>query len=305
MRSIAVLLVVAALTSCSNKKEDVTKQLTDVLTQTKGNFALAFKDLQTGEEILINEHRLFHAASTMKTPVMIEVFKQEKPGKFSMKDSILIKTAFASIVDSTFSLSPGQDSDSTLYLAAGQKRPISELVYKMIIRSSNLATNLLIELVDAKNVTQSMRELGANEIQVLRGVEDGKAYRAGLNNKVTAYDLMLIMEAIADHKVEGSDDMVAILLDQEFNTIIPAKLPDDVKVAHKTGWITGLNHDSAIVMLPNGKKYVLVILSDSVADEKSAIENMATVSEMIYDHVSLTDRADRQAGRTDHKNPNL
>jgi beta-lactamase class A len=287
MRALSLfLLIVGTFFSCA-KKQDIRKQLIDTLSQTKGNFALAFRDLQTGEEILINEHRMFHAASTMKTPVMIEVYKQAAAGKFSLSDSILIKTEFKSIVDSTFSLSPSDDSEQELYAVAGQKRPISELVYKMIILSSNLATNILIEYIDAKSVTQSMRDFGANEIQVLRGVEDGKAFRAGLNNKVSAYVLMLIFTAISEGKVTGSEDMIRILLDQKFNEIIPAKLPKDVKVAHKTGWITGLHHDSALIILPDGRKYVLVTLSDSLEDEDAGVETMATASKMIYDYVNL------------------
>jgi beta-lactamase class A len=276
-------VIVVAFFSC-RQKQDFKQQLIDTLNQTKGNYALAFRDLQTGEEILIDEHRTFHAASTMKTPVVIEVFKQIKAGKFSINDSILIRTEFNSIVDSTFLLSPSDDSEFSLYELVGKKTTIADLAKKMIVNSSNLATNILIDLVGAKNVTRSMRELGANNIQVLRGVEDGKAFRAGLNNTVTAYDLMVIFAAINDKKVPGSDDIIYTLLDQEFNTIIPAKLPKDVKVAHKTGWITGLNHDTAIVILPDGRKYVLVILSDSVEDEKASIDNMATASKMIYDY---------------------
>jgi beta-lactamase class A len=268
LRNIAFYFMVLVLLSC-DKKKDIAEQLAQI----KGNYALAFKDLQTGEEILINEHRLFHAASTMKTPVMIEVFKQ-----LHMSDSIVVKTEFNSIVDGKFSLSPENDSEKTLYVI--KKTTVEDLTNKMIINSSNLATNILIEIVGAKNVTRSMRELGAKDIQVLRGVEDGKAFEAGLNNKVTAYDLMLIFSSIVDKK-----EMIDILLQQEFNDIIPAKLPKDVKVAHKTGWINGLHHDSGIVMLPDGRKYVLVILSDSLEDEKAAIENMATVSKMIYDYV--------------------
>jgi beta-lactamase class A len=283
MRVSCTLILLAALMLSCGKKQDIVKQLTDTLNQTKGNFALAFKDLQTGEQILINEHRMFHAASTMKTPVMMEVFKRAKAGELSLADSIPIKTEFKSIVDSTFLLSPDDDSETTLYTT--RKATIADLTRKMIVSSSNLATNLLIDLVGAKNVTQSMRDLGANDIMVLRGVEDGKAFRAGLNNKVTAYDLMLIFSSIVDEK-----DMIEILLGQEFNTIIPAKLPKEVKVAHKTGWITGLNHDSGIVMLPDQRKYILVILSDSVEDEKVAIENMATASKMIYEYMSRTDR---------------
>jgi beta-lactamase class A len=223
----------------------------------------------------------------MKTPVMIEVYKQASQGKFSLQDSVLTKTEFNSIVDSTFSLSPENDSEQELYTFAGNKRPISELVYKMIISSSNLATNILIELVDARNVTQTMRDLGANDIQVLRGVEDGKAFRAGLNNKVTAYDLMLVFQALSEKKVVGSEEMINILLDQKFNEIIPAKLPKEVKVAHKTGWITGLHHDSALIMLPDERRYVLVLLSDELENEDAGVAAMATASKMIYDYFTL------------------
>jgi beta-lactamase class A len=281
MRPFFILVIVAVAFSSCNKKVNITKALADTLNVAEGNFALAFKDLQTGEEILIDEHKLFHAASTMKTPVMIEVFKQAKAGKFSLQDSIEIRTTFNSIVDSTFSLSADDDSEFELYTVVGQKRPVSELVYKMIILSSNLATNILIDLVGAKNVTQSMRELGANDIQVLRGVEDGKAFRAGLNNKVTAYDLMIIFDAIKDEK-----QMIDILLDQKFNDIIPARLPKEVKVAHKTGWITGLHHDSALVILPDGRRYVLILLSDSLKDEDAGVRQMASASKMIYDYVN-------------------
>jgi len=267
-------------------KKDITKELE----QTKGEFAVAFKDLQTGEEILINDKEFFHAASTMKTPVMIEVFKQAAEGKFSLNDSITIKNEFKSIIDSsTYQLDSADDSEKELYKQIGQKRKLSDLVYDMIIVSSNLATNMIIELVDAKEVTKSMRRLGANDIEVLRGVEDSKAYAAGMNNRVTAFDLMLIFEQIANEKAvnkDASDQMIKILLDQQFNDIIPARLPKEVKVAHKTGWITGLHHDSGIVFLPDGRKYVLVLLSRKLEDEKKGIEAMAKVSEMIYKYVA-------------------
>lgn len=287
------LALVTLLSACSQQKEDaesLKKRISEVFASQEGSFALAFKDLNTGEEILINEHELFHAASTMKTPVMVEVFKQASEGKFSLKDSVTIKNEFISIVDgSTFTLNPKDDSDTLLYKEIGKKRTIYSLVYDMIIVSSNLATNLIIELVDAKNVTNTLRSIGAKDILVLRGVEDTKAYEAGLVNKVTAYDLMLLFEKI-DHEelvnAEASMEMMDILLDQQFNDIIPAKLPKRVKVAHKTGWIQGIHHDSGIVYLPDGKKYALVLLSKDLKDEAAGVKAMATVSEMIYNYIN-------------------
>ena len=266
------------------------KNIQKILKKQDGTFAVAFKNLSTGKELLINAEENFHAASTMKTPVMIEVFKQARQGKFSLNDSILIKNEFKSIVDSSiYSLDSSDDSETEIYRHIGEKRTLYDLIYQMIIASSNLSTNLIIDLIDAKNVTKTMREMGAKKIMILRGVEDNKAFGKGLNNTTTAYDLMLIFEQIANGSAvdqRSSEEMIKILLNQEDHDIIPAELPKDLKVAHKTGWITGVHHDSGIVFLPNGKKYVLVLLSKDLKDEKAAVKAMADVSKMIYDFVN-------------------
>lgn len=268
-------------------------QIKTELAKTEGIFAVAFKDLSTGEEILISARDSFHAASTMKTPVLIELYKQANTGKFSMTDSILVKNEFKSIVDgSPYSLSTDDDSEGDLYHVIGTKRTISDLAYDMIIYSSNLATNILIELVDAKAVTQTMRTLGAPDINVLRGVEDNKAYELGLSNSTTAYDLMVIYEKLAKGEVvnkAASDAMIATLFDQKFNEIIPAELPEEVKVAHKTGVITGVHHDSGIVFLPDGRQYVLVLLSRELGNFEEGTKKLAQVSKLIYDYVVMNE----------------
>jgi len=270
--------------------EKLRQNIITELSKQKGTFAVAFKNLNSGEKLLINEHDTFHAASTMKTPVMIEVFKQAAEGRFSLSDSLVIKNEFKSIVDSsTYSLDSADDSEFDLYKHIGEKRTIYDLVYDMIIVSSNLATNMIIELVNAKKVTETMHRLGAKNIQVLRGVEDDKAFEKGLNNTTTAYDLMVIFEKMARGKTVSKKDskaMIKILMDQRFNDIIPAELPKEVKVAHKTGFITGAHHDSGIVFLPDGRKYVLVLLSKNLEDEKAAIQSMAIVSKMLYRYIN-------------------
>ncbi len=274
--------------SFSQNKMQLLQSIQTELAKQKGFFAVAFKNLQNEETLLWNEHELFHAASTMKTPVMIEVFKQVANGKLNLKDSVLIKNEFKSIVDgSLYSLNASDDSQQELYKLIGTKVPLSELVYQMIILSSNFATNLIMEMVDGKKVTQTMRDLGAKDIMVLRGVEDNKAFAQNLNNTTTAYDLMVIYEQLAKRKVinsKASQDMINTLFDQKHNTIIPALLPKDVRVAHKTGSITGVHHDSGIVYLPDGRKYVLVILSKNLENDEEATKAMARISEMIYQY---------------------
>lgn len=257
-----------------------------ILSKQKGVFAVACKNLDTGETLLINENESFHAASTMKTPVMMELFKVAGEGGFSLNDSVLVHNQFKSIVDgSAYSLDPENDSEQSLYSCIGQKETIRNLMYLMITQSSNLATNILIEMLDAKKITASMRQIGAEHIQVLRGVEDEKAYELEMNNTTTARDQLFIYEYLASGaggNTEAASDMIDILSRQEFNTIIPARLPAGTRVAHKTGDITGVFHDAGIIFLPDGKKYVLVLLSKKVEEPEQAKDAMAGVSEILY-----------------------
>ena len=263
--------------------------LAEFAKQPNGEFAVAFKDISTGQEFLINAHESFHAASTMKTPILIETFKQAAEGKFRISDSMLVHNDFKSIVDgSTYSLDSAEDSEKELYSLIGKKLPIKDILFKMITKSSNLSTNLIVDLVGAKNANETMHSLGAKDIQVLRGVEDNKAYDLGLNNTVTAYDLMVIFEHLAKETVvskKACDEMIQILEAQYFRDIIPAKLPPGIRTATKSGSITKICHDSGIVFLPGGKKYVVVLLSKGIEDQKISTETLATVSRIIYDHV--------------------
>ncbi|HEY4755692.1 MAG TPA: serine hydrolase [Ignavibacteriaceae bacterium] len=288
---IIIFFMLSIIKMQAQNLESLKTKIDSIFKSLDGDFAIAFKVVDDRKSsILINEKMIFHAASTMKTPVMIEVFKQAAENKFNLDDSIEIKNEFTSIVDdSIYSLDITDDSGEELYNFIGKKKTIRELVFDMITVSSNLATNILIELVGAKNTTETLRSIGANDIKVLRGVEDNKAFQLGLNNIVTAFDLMLMYQYLAKHELvshEASKEMINILLHQKHNSRISAKLPPDVKVAHKTGSITGVGHDSGIIFLPDGRKYVLVLLSKNVKDEKAVIEVQAEISKMIYEFVT-------------------
>ena len=264
------------------------RKVRTALDSIEGNVAVAFRPLGApSKALLINGHALFHAASTMKTPVMIELYRQARDGRFDLDDSIRVKNDFQSIVDGrSYALTPEDDSYEALYDHLGEKRPIRTLMRKMITASSNLATNLLVEKVGARNVTRTMRRYGADGIQVRRGVEDIAAYNQDLNNQTSAHDLMVIFERIARGNAvskQASQDMLEILKEQEYNDMIPARLPDSVAVAHKTGWITGLQHDVGIVFVPGGPTYVVVLLSQNLDDEDAGGAAFAQVSRMMFD----------------------
>lgn len=296
-----ILCFLAVFTSqfvVSQESADLQKLKTEIdslFHSVEGEFAIAFKNLsEENETVFINVWEDFHAASTMKTPVMIEIFNQAEQGRFYLKDSLVVKNEFKSIVDgSSYSMDISRDSADKLYEQLGKKSSIEDLMVDMIIHSSNLATNNLIELVDAKKVNKTMRKLGAKDINVLRGVEDIKAYDAGLSNTTTAYDLMLIYEKLAKGEIvspEASKKMIEILLQQQHNEVIPALLPENVKVAHKTGSITGVQHDSGIVFLPDGRKYVLVLLSKNMPDPDAGTKMLAEISRKIYNFMAAKEK---------------
>jgi beta-lactamase class A len=134
-------------------------------------------------------------------------------------------------------------------------------------------------------VNATAHALGADSIQVLRGVEDGKAFAQGLNNTTTARDLAILLDVIARGRAASpaqSTRMVDFLLGQEFNEGIPAGVPPGVRVAHKTGEITAISHDAAIVYPPGRGPYVLVILTKGYADPHQAYRLMADLSGLVY-----------------------
>jgi len=254
------------------------------ITASGADVAVYFKTLDGKDGWSNRPDDVFHAASTMKVPVMIELFRQVRQRKLKLTDTIVIKNEFHSIVDgSPYKLSPDDDSEDGLYKAEGQPRPLRDLCELMITVSSNFATDLLIEKLGVENIRATIHALGADGVVVLRGVEDGKAFEKGLNNTTTARGLATLLEAIASGKATdtaGSREMIAILKRQKFNEGIPAGLPAGVQVAHKTGEITKIHHDAAIVFAK--RPYVLVILVRGLADIKQSAALMKDISRELY-----------------------
>jgi beta-lactamase class A len=251
--------------------------------------SLAICDLASGYQILVKPDVPFHPASTFKLAVMMEVHHQAAEGEFSLDDLMPIKNSFQSLADqSEYSLSPQDDSETDLYRHIGERLSLRDLTRRMIVSSSNLAANLLIEKVGAERVTRFMQSLGTNDLLVLRGAEDKKAYALGLNNSASARSIMQILVRLAKRSVvspAASDEMIAILLQQQHNEGIPAQLPSGVKVAHKTGWIEHVYHDAAIVFPPGHTPYIVVILTSGLSETDEAPALVAALSAAIYRQV--------------------
>jgi len=281
---VAPLAATSAGQAQSAKLDNAKKTILARVEKSGADVGIAFRTVDGKAEWYSHADESFHAASTMKVPVLIEFFHQAKVGNLRLSDALPVKNDFHSIVDgSTYQLDAADDSEIDLYKAEGQTRTLSELAELMITVSSNLATNLLVEKLGVENIRAEVHALGADGMNVLRGVEDGKAFEKGLNNTTTSRALAVLLTAIAEGKAvdtESSKQMIAILERQKFNEAIPAGLPAGTRVAHKTGDITKIHHDAAIVFAK--RPFVLVVLVRGIADEKESYALTAAIAKELY-----------------------
>ncbi len=232
-----------------------------------GRFGIYAKDLTTGSFVSSNPSLSMHAASTMKTPVLLEVLRRVDAGTLNLSDEVPVKNEFKSLVDGSPFSNGLEENDGPTMKKLGGKATLEFLVTEMIVRSSNLATNLVLSLVGPENVQAFTDALGAPTVKVRRCVEDSKAFDKGVNNETDAAGMAAVMEAaVRSPKLSAAARAKAweILTGQTFNEEIPAGLhpQSGAIVGHKTGSISSVQHDAAVVRLPDGRPYVLVLLAN-------------------------------------------
>ena len=262
--------------------------------------AVSLYDYETGTSWARHGDRWFHSASTIKVAVLFAVFGAIDAGRFTPESRLHVRNRFHSIVDNTpFRVSAARDGDRVVHEAVGRTMRVDELARHMIVTSSNLATNLLVDLVGVEAAQQMLARHGIVGIDLLRGVEDEKAFGESFNNRVTANGLVALFRRIHEGRGLSEDSsrrMMDILFAQEFRAGIPAGIPADVreqsKVANKTGEISVAAHDAGIVFLPNRQPYVLAVLTEPDSTTNKRMERVARVSAVVYEWLaSLTGAA--------------
>ncbi|MEI7744061.1 MAG: serine hydrolase [Chloroflexota bacterium] len=240
--------------------------------------------------VVIDGDRALHAASTMKLAVLVELHRRVAAGDLALGDPMTVRNAFASIVDaSPFRLDPADDSETALYAREGDAVPMADLAELMITVSSNLATNLLVDRLGPARITATMAGLGLDGIVVRRGVEDGPAFDAGLNNTVTALDLARLLVLLGRGEVISAGAtaaMLEVLEAQQFNEGIPTGLPAGTPVAHKTGSIRRLYHDAALVRPQGAAAYALVVLTTGLDEERDGPALVSRIAAACHERLS-------------------
>jgi beta-lactamase class A len=262
------------------------EQLERLSAQSKAKaIAVAVHDLESGLRFSLEGDRWFHAASTIKVAVLLALFRAADEGRVRLDDSLHVRNRFISAADaSSFHLDRDSDAMPELYQAIGRTAKISALAEGMIAVSSNLATNLLLDLVGVEYARKVLRDAQVEGVELRRGVEDHAAHERRINNEATANGLLTLLSALRGDFLssESKEQAIRILLEQRFNSMIPAGLPAHAAVAHKTGEISTACHDMGIVYLPEREPYIAVILTEFDLEQNGRRETVAAISEAIY-----------------------
>lgn len=243
---------------------------------TGGSLGVSVFDYLSGLSWSFNGDRWFHAASVVKIAVLAAVFDAAEQGRFELTARLHVRNRFLSAADGRpFRVDPTRDADAEVHAAIGRTMQVRHLAQRMIVSSSNLATNLLFNLVGLEGAQQTMQRLGIEGVELHRGVEDERAFEQGISNRMTPDAAVALLRAIVAAKglsPVSSEEMINVLLDQQFTgTIAPGLLPavrSIAKVAHKTGEISTVTHDAGAVFMPGRPPYVIAVFVESDGDLK-------------------------------------
>ena len=272
--------------------DDLTAALAE--TRAAGAAAAALFDYQTGESWACDGGRWFHAASTIKIAVLACLYASLRERGQAPWRRLNVRNRFFSAADGTpYEIVAARDSDAEVHRRVGRTMRIGDLARHMITVSSNLATNVLLDFVGVATAQRILSDAGISGVHLVRGVEDERAFDAGVSNMVTASGLIALLRAILEGRFsdrEHTDEMLDILSAQAFNSGIPAGLPPGIRatarVAHKTGEISTVTHDAGIVFLPGRPPYALAVLTETGAEGAQRFAPIARLSALAFERLA-------------------
>jgi beta-lactamase class A len=259
-----------------------------------GSVGVAAYDYLSGRSWSVNGDRWFHAASTIKIAVMAAVYDAIDSGRFTPDSRVHVRNHFRSALDGEpFRVQASRDADAEVYEGIGRTMKIRDLVRHMIGSSSNLATNLLLDITGLDTARAALASRGVEGVNLRRGVEDDRAFQAGISNEVTPNGLVAILRVVRDgtgYSADSTQAMLDALFDQRFAGAIGPGLPDAVRavtrIAHKTGDISTASHDAGVVLLPGRPPYVVALLAESDGDAAARTAAITAASRAVYDEVA-------------------
>ncbi|HET9364907.1 MAG TPA: serine hydrolase [Candidatus Angelobacter sp.] len=311
-----------AQTAPAPKPIDLLKQkLEQISSGVSADWGIYIKSLDTGEEIAINADKIMDTMSTIKIPLMVDVYRQVDAGKINTADRIVMKTA-----DKRFGTGVLRTLDPGLNLSF---RDALEL---MIIQSDNSGTDMAFARDGGPaHVTQTMRELGLNSITATgtsfdwfralaeagdptyASVTPEELFTKGFPEKLTdaeverfhfdgkhpfglssARDMGRLLEMIATNKAaseKSCKEMLRMMGQQQMRTRIPRFMLDDVNTPHKTGdFPPYIANDVGLIETPAGRVVVVFFSAHHRGYYQELEDAIGRMSEQVWAYFNYREK---------------
>lgn len=242
----------------------------------KGEAGIVVKDLDMNWEISFNKDKLFPSASLVKIPIMAACFQANHEGKIDLKDTLKLKPSYKT---------PG--SGVLKKMPDGSVFTVEKIIELMVTKSDNTAANMLINLLGFGYLNNYFEEFGLKNTNLSRKIMDFKRRKEGIENYTTSEDMTLIFEEIYRKKLLNStisERCLSLLRQQRISDRIPAKLPTDTIVAHKTGLERKVCHDAGIVYTHKGDFLICVLIKHKDRNSKAAKKFISEVALNAYNY---------------------
>lgn len=269
-------------------KQRLVRQIESMVAEFDGVLGVAIRDLQTGDEILVNGEVTFPTGSSIKIPILIELHRQAAAGSLRLTDQLPI---------------PKKDqvggSGVLLHFSPESSQlSLGDLSVLMIALSDNTATNLLIDRLGMERINQTMKDLGLGTIRLQRKMIDLGAMARGAENLATPREAARLMEMLAQGKVVSTEVSAAVLrtLRISKSSSIPRLLPSSVVVANKPGAVEGVACDWALVEVPN-RPFTIAVMTTYNGEKAGADEAIAEIARLAYDYFSRLARSTAYGAR--------
>jgi len=261
-------------------------QLSLATNHAPGHVAIAVEDLATGKISGINDDASLPAASTIKIPVMVQVFKEMEAGEIDLNTVVHMEAR-----DRDWGWGDMADAPP------GTARTVRQLLWLMITESDNTATNMLIRRVGRRDINKTMVDLGLHKTHLGADIRsETETIRYAL--RTSAHDMLDLLDGIARDKLVdswSSREMLTILEGQKHNGLLPAPLPKDVKIAHKTGSLHDTLNDVGIVF-QDEEPYIIAVMTTQLPDLDLGRAFIHKISRITYNELSRLASWREQAG---------
>lgn len=228
----------------------------------------------TKSYVNINADEIYPAASIIKIPVLIQMFREIESGKFSLYDTMVLNDYYRASGSGKLQYSQGGVAHSMDYLAK-----------IMIENSDNSSTNMIMaKMGGMPEINRAMHKWGLKSTRVNNWLPDLDG-----TNVTTAREMAKMFYNIDTTTMltnASKRHIAGYLSHVKNNRLLQAGIPSGAILLHKTGDIGFMLGDAGIVKTANGKKYIVVILARRPYNNFQGKEFIVEASKIIYNNIT-------------------